>query len=266
LVLKVLEPIWKDKTETGKRVRGRIESVLDWATVRGYRSGENPARWRGHLKHLLPSPEKIRKVEHLPALPYPELPAFMAELRKQDGVAALLLEFTTLTAVRPSEAREARWGEFNLLDKIWTVPPERMKGRREHRVPLSDRALIILERMAAHRQGDDSFVFPGDKARKPLSDGAVSRLLNRMGHTDITPHGFRSTFRDWAEDRTNYSPNVIEKALAHAIADKVEAAYRRGDLFEKRRRLMSEWARYASGSHADSRGAQVTPIRVAAAQ
>jgi integrase len=163
------------------------------------------------------------------------------------------LEFTILTAVRPSEAREAPWGEFNLLDKIWTVPPERMKGRREHRVPLSDRALAILEKMQAHRQGDDSFVFPGDKAGQPLSDGAVSRLLNRMGHADITPHGFRSTFRDWAEERTNFSTNVIEKALAHAVADKVEAAYRRGDLFDNRRRLMGEWARYVTDTKADSR-------------
>jgi len=252
LVLKVLEPIWRNKTETAQRVRSRIELVLDWATVRGYRSGENPARWRGHLKHLLASPERIKKVVHFSALPHPELPGFMAGLRKQEGTAARCLEFAILTAARPSEAREARWSEFNLLDKIWTVPSERMKGRREHRVPLSDRALAILEKMQTHRQDDDSFVFPGEKAGKSVSNNAVLKPLQRMKRDDITMHGFRSTFSDWAAEQTSYPNHIVEIALAHSEGDKVAAAYRRTDLFAKRRRLMAEWARYATDATADS--------------
>jgi integrase len=226
-------------------VRGRIESVLDWATARGYRQGENPARWKGHLKNLLPARSKVRCVEHHAALPYPEIADFMAELRQQEGIAARALEFAILTAARTGEVIGAKWDEINLDAKVWMVPGARMKAGKEHRVPLSDAALTILERLAATRHGD--FVFPGGKAGRPLSNMAFLMTLRRMGHAGLTAHGFRSTFSDWSAEQTNFPSEVREMALAHTVGDKVEAAYRRGDLFEKRRELAEAWGRYCAG-------------------
>jgi integrase len=246
LVLKVLEPIWTTKPETAGRVRGRIEVVLAWATAREYRQGENPARWRGHLDKLLPARGKVRKVEHHAALPYGELPGFLAALREQEGISARALEFTILTAARTGETIFARWSELNFLDKTWTVPADRMKAGREHRVPLSARALAILQEMQAHRHADDGFVFPGGKPGKPLSNMAFLRLLQRMKRDEVTAHGFRSTFRTWAAECTSYPREVVEAALAHVIGDATEQAYQRGDMFEKRRKLMDSWATYCA--------------------
>ncbi|MGP0091975.1 MAG: tyrosine-type recombinase/integrase [Xanthobacteraceae bacterium] len=232
LVLRVIEPIWTEKPETAGRVRGRIETVLDWAKVRGYRTGENPARWRGHLDKLLPARSKVRQVEHHAALPYAALPDFLVRLREQEGIAARALEFAILTAARTGEALGARWPEIDLLDKTWTVPAGRMKAGKEHRIPLSARALAILEEMKPLADASEAFVFPGGKHGKPLSNMAFLMLLRRMGRDDLTAHGFRSTFRDWCSERTNFPSEVAEMALAHAVGDKVEAAYRRGDLFE----------------------------------
>jgi integrase len=242
LVTKALEPIWTAKPETASRVRGRVESVLDWATARGYRQGENPARWKGHLDHLLPARSKVRRVEHHAALPYPEMAAFMAELRSQEGIGARALEFAILTAARTGEVIGARWEEIDIAGRLWIVPGARMKASKEHRVPLSSRALAILEEMAAIRRGD--FVFPGARAGKPLSNMAFLMLLRRMGRGDLTAHGFRSSFRDWAAESTGFPSEVVEMALAHTVGDKVEAAYRRGDLFQKRRQLMEAWAKH----------------------
>lgn len=244
LVTKALEPIWHSKPETASRVRGRIEAVLDWATVRGYREGDNPARWRGHLDKLLPGRAKVRKVAHHPALPYDDMGEFVAALRQQDGIAARALEFLILTAARTGEVIGARWSEFDLAEKLWTVPADRMKASKEHRVPLSPAAVAIIEQMKSVRVDDHAFVFPGGKRGKPLSNMAMLKLLKRMGRGDLTAHGFRSSFRDWAAERTSYPREVAEMALAHTVGDKVEAAYRRGDLFAKRRRLMDEWARH----------------------
>ncbi len=243
-VMKVLEPIWSTKPETASRVRSRIEAVLDWAKARGHRTGENPARWRGHLGNLLPARSKVRKVVHHPALPYAQIAAFVAALRQQEGISPAALEFLILTATRTSETIGARWDELNLDAKVWTIPSERMKANREHRVPLSLGALDVVERMKALREGD--FIFPGGKEKRPLSNMALLTLLERMGRSDITSHGFRSTFRDWTAEQTEFHPDVAEMALAHTIRDKVEAAYRRGDLFDKRRELMDAWARYVA--------------------
>jgi integrase len=257
LVMKALEPIWTEKPETASRVRGRIESVLDWATARGHRTGENPARWRGHLENLLPKRSKVARVEHHAALPYAEIAAFMVELRQQEGVAARALEFAILTAARTGEVLKARWDEINIAERLWTVPAERMKSGREHRAPLSDAAMAIVEQMAAIRSG--SFVFPGARSGdRPLSKTALSRTLSRMGRSD-TVHGFRSTFADWCTEATNFPAEARELALAHAIGNRVEAAYRRGDLFEKRRQLAEAWARYCE---APAQGV-VVPLRAA---
>jgi integrase len=245
LLMRVLEPIWSLKPETANRVRGRIEAILDWAKVRGFRAGENPARWRGHLDHLLPARSKVRQVKHHAALPYDELGALMKDLRGCEGVAAAALEFLILTVARTGEVIGARWPEIDFKNRIWTLPLERMKGRREHRVPLSKPAMAVLERMRG--QGAD-FIFPGLNPGRSLSNMALLVLLGRMGRGDVTAHGFRSTFRDWAAERTNFPREVAEAALAHAIDDKVEAAYRRGDLFEKRRRLMDAWAEFCAKS------------------
>ncbi len=241
LVLKCVEPIWTAKTETAQRLRGRIESILDWATARGFRAGDNPARWRGHLDKLLPKPGKVRAVQHHPALPFSEIAAFMAELRTREGISAKALEFTILTAVRTDTTVGARWTEIDTRSKVWTIAGERMKGWREYRVPLSDRAIEILSDLP--READ--FVFPGARAKRPLSNMAMLELLRGM-RPGLTVHGFRSTFRDWAAETTNYPNHVVEMALAHVISDEVEAAYRRGDLFEKRRRLMNDWAKYCA--------------------
>jgi integrase len=242
LVMKVLEPIWHAKPETAARVRGRIEIVLDWATARGYRQGDNPARWRGHLDKLLPQRAKVRKVRHHPALPFGEMGAFMARLREQGGMSALALEFLILTAARTGEVQLAKWGEFDLDAGVWTVPADRMKANKEHRVPLSGPALDLLKGLYQHRRGE--YVFPRAKPNKPLSNMALLKLLERMGRADLTVHGFRSTFRDWAAERTHFPREVAEQALAHSLPDKVEAAYRRGDLFHKRRKLMEAWAAF----------------------
>jgi integrase len=235
LVLKVLEPLWTAKPETASRLRGRLESVLDFAKVRGYRDGENPARWRGHLAKLLPARSKVRAIEHHAALPYAELPGFLIALRAQEGIAARALEFLILTTARTGEVIGARWKEIDLLNKAWTVPAPRMKAHREHRVPLSPRALAILDEMQAARIGDtdDAFVFPGRKPGTPLSNMAFLMLLRRMGRADLTAHGFRATFKTWASERTSFQNEIAEAALAHVIGDKVEQAYRRHDLFEK---------------------------------
>jgi integrase len=242
LVMKALEPIWHAKPETAGRLRGRIEAVLDWATVRGYRKGKNPARWRGHLDKLVPARAKIQKVRHHPALPYNEMVDFIAALRNQGGIAARALEFLILTAARTGEIIGARWDEVDLDGKIWVVPAERMKARREHRVPLSGTALAIFKRMKQIRESD--VVFPGGKKGKPLSNMAMLGVLKRTGRDDLTAHGFRSSFRDWAAECTNFPREVVEMALAHTIESRVEAAYRRGDLFQKRRQLMEAWGRF----------------------
>ena len=243
LVVRVLEPIWTTKAETAGRVRQRIEAVLDSATARGHRSGENPARWRGHLENLLPALSKVKRVQHHPALPYTEIGAFMAELRQQAGLVARAMELLILTATRTSEAIAARWSEIDLEQKIWTIPAERIKAGREHRIPLSPAAVALLRQLAETKVNE--FVFPG-RPGKPLSNGALLALLRRMTGSDLTTHGFRSTFRDWAAEQTNFPRDVAEMALSHAIGDKVEAAYRRGDLLEKRRRMMEAWAAFAA--------------------
>jgi integrase len=266
LILKVLEPIWPKKPETASRLRGRVESILDFAKVRDYRDGENPARWRGHLDQLLPARSKVREVEHHAALPYAELPGFLVALRKQEGIAARALEFLILTAARTGETIGAHWNEIDLLDKTWTVPAARMKAHREHRVPLSPRALAVLAEMQAARHGDagDGYVFRGRKPGLPLSNMAFLMLLRRMGHGDLTAHGFRATFKTWASERTSVQNQIVEASLAHVIGDKVEQAYRRGDLFEKRRRLMQQWATFCTTAPVQERQGNVTPLRLKA--
>jgi integrase len=248
LMLKVLEPIWANKSETASRVRQRIENVLDFAKVRGYREGENPARWRGHLDKLLPARSRVRQVEHLAALPYSDLPLFLANLRKRDAFAARGLEFLILTAARTNEVIGARWSEIDLLDKTWTIPADRMKALREHRVPLSPPALALLQVMQTAGLTNDinAYVFPGPRAGKPLSNMAFLMLLRRMGIVDLTVHGFRATFKTWASERTSIQNEIVEAALAHIVGDKVEQAYRRTDMFEKRRRLMQQWATFCT--------------------
>ena len=245
-VLAVLEPIWRKTPETASRLRGRIEAILDYAAAREWRTGENPARWRGNLAHVLPRRTRVAKVEHHPALPWPEVGAFMATLRAQPGAVALALEFAILTAARTGEVIGARWEEVDLGEAVWTVPGERMKAGREHRVPLSSAALAVLRRAAAlvldRKSTSSSHVFPGRKAGTGLSNMALLALLRRMKRSDLTAHGFRSTFRDWCAEATAYPREVAEAALAHTLRDKVEATYRRGDLFEKRRHLMAKWA------------------------
>jgi integrase len=259
LVLKVLEPIWTAKPETAGRLRGRLECILDSAKARGYRDGENPARWRGHLDKLLPARSKVRAVEHHAALPYAELPAFLARLREQERIAARALEFLILTAARTGEVIGAQWNEIDLLDKIWTIGAARMKAHREHRVPFSARALAILNEIRA-ANGGDGFVFPGGKARAPLSNMAFLMLLRRMGSGDLTAHGFRATFKTWASERTSFQNEIVEASLAHTIGGKVEQAYRRGDMFEKRRRLMQQWAAFCTNGPAKT-AQNITPLR-----
>ena len=243
LVLKVLEPLWTTRTETATRLRGRIEAVLDWAKVRGHRSGDNPARWRGHLDHLLPARSKVQPVVHHAALPYADLPAFMGLLKGKEGVAARALEFTLLTAARTNEALRATWDELDLAGRVWTVPAGRMKAGKEHRVPLSDAALACLDHLQL-LAAPTALVFPSGRTGRPLSHMAMLRVLAEMGQPGLTVHGFRSSFRDWAAEATLFPSEMVEMALAHAVSSKVEAAYRRGDLFLKRRRLMAAWAEF----------------------
>ncbi|MER8912239.1 integrase arm-type DNA-binding domain-containing protein [Mesorhizobium sp. M0761] len=245
-VHQILDPIWNTKTETASRVRGRVESVLDWATVRGFRPKEdNPARWRGHLDKALPARSKVAKVQHHEALAYADLPAFMTRLRAMDSISARALEFTILNAVRTGEAIGAMEGEIDFANKLWTIPAERMKSGRPHRVPLSERAIEILK--SVPREADSPYIFPGARKGKPLSNMAMLELLRGMeGMEGLTVHGFRSTFRDWAAERSNFPREIAEAALAHVLSDKTEAAYQRGDMLEKRRRLMTAWAGYCS--------------------
>jgi integrase len=247
-VLKVLEPIWTKRTVTAGRVRGRIESVLDWAKARGYCAGENPARWKGHLDQILPAPTRVASVRHHTALPYVELGAFMAKLRARAGVAARALEFLVLTAARAGETLGAKWDEIDLRTKTWTVPAGRMKGGREHRVPLSPAAAAALDQMTLlQKSGGSEFVFPGTHRGRPVGERSCLDLAKDIaGDEAATVHGFRSTFRDWAAEQTNYPREVAEMALAHAVGSDVERAYARTDLFEKRRRLMGAWASFCA--------------------
>jgi integrase len=253
LVMKVVEPVWMKTPETGNRLRGRIESVLDWAIAREYRSGPNPARWRGHLSNLLPSHRKLRRVEHHPAMPWQDVPAFVCALRQQEGLSAGALEFMILTAARTGEVIGATWDEIDLAIAVWTVPAARIKAGREHRVPLTPRCLEILGAKAG-----TGLLFPG-RGGAPLWVNGFGHLMKRMGYADATPHGFRSSFRDWCGEATNYPREIAEAALAHQTGSAVERAYRRGDALAKRRKLMEAWADYCARPARD--GATVTPIR-----
>jgi integrase len=244
-VTRVLEPIWAFKTETASRLRGRIEAVLDYAKVHGWRTGENPARWKGHLKGAMPAPAKVAPVEHHAALPWGEIGTFMADLDQQDGTAAAVLRFAILTAARSGEAIGALWSEVDMQAAVWTIPPERIKSGKEHRVPLSDAAVAVLREAAKlRRDGTDAPVFPAARTGKPLSNMALLMLLRRMGRDDLTAHGFRSSFRDWAAE-TGQPNDLAEAALAHTLG-KVQAAYQRGDLLERRRKLMAAWATFCA--------------------
>ena len=269
LVVKCLAPIWESKTETASRVRGRIESVLGWATTSGYRTGENPARWKGHLENLLATISKSSRTKNHPSLPWQRIGAFMSALRVREGVSARAVEFAILTACRSGEVRGAQWAEFDTAGKLWTIPAERMKAKREHQVPLSDAALALLESMP--KDSDEDVVFAGTKGQ-PLSDMSLTAVLRRMNGDDkpvwadangdgITVHGFRSSFRMWAAESTNYPREVAEHALAHQLPDAVERAYQRGSQFAKRAALMAEWAVYCATVPTD---AVVKPIRGAA--
>lgn len=273
LVLRVLEPIWNTKNETASRIRGRIEAVLAWATTHGYRQGENPARWRGHLETILPKPSKVQQNKHFPALDFHEAGRFISELRNRNGISARALEFTILTTSRSGEVRGATWDEIDLHQKVWTIPSSRMKAGKEQRIPLSSDAIELLKNLP--RIEDENHVFPAPRGGQ-LSDMALTKVIrsihnadvenNNHGFTDrimdnrvVTAHGFRSTFRDWAGETTGYPREVIEHALAHQLADKAEAAYARGSMFNKRKRLMEEWARFIS--KAETANTTVTDIR-----
>ena len=255
LVMKCLQPIWTSKTETASRVRGRIESVLDYAGTLNHRTGNNPARWKGHLDNLLPKPTAVAKTEHHAALPHAEVGAFMRQLRLEHGLAAKALELTILTATRTSEATGAQWKEFDFDEGMWTIPGSRMKAKKPHRVPLSKPAAKLF---ACLERGQSEFVFPGLKEGKPLSNMAMLVLLQkRMGRPDLTVHGFRSTFREWSAEVSNYPHELAEMALAHTIEDPTEAAYRRGDMLIKRAKMMQAWADYCGRDTS----AKVTSIR-----
>lgn len=248
LILRILEPIWTAKNETASRIRGRLESILDWATVRGYRSGDNPARWKGHLDTLLAAPSRVQKVTHHAALPYQNIGELMQELRKNSGIAALALQFLIFTACRSGEVRGATWAEIDLQNRVWTIPATRMKAGKEHRVPLSKAAVSVLAKV---RKSDDcDLIFTSSRCGM-LSDMTLTAVLRRMQKNDITVHGFRSTFRDWAGETSAYPREVIEHALAHQLKDKAEAAYARGTLFSKRQNLMESWANYCNTPSAE---------------
>ncbi|USU08841.1 integrase arm-type DNA-binding domain-containing protein [Sphingomonadaceae bacterium OTU29MARTA1] len=249
LILAVIEPLWATKTETASRLRGRIEKVLGWAAFRGFRTGENPARWKDHLDHHLPARADVRKVQHHASLHYNQLAQFMADLRKRDGISARALEFAILCASRSGEVREATWAEFDLERRLWTIPTERMKADREHTVPLSDAAICLLkDQLATPRPKDYDgplYVFHAPRGGA-FSDSVFRALFERMGRTGLTQHGFRSTFREWAGETTSHPREVVEHALAHLLADKAEAAYQRGSLLPKRKSLMADWADFCS--------------------
>ena len=243
LILRVLQPIWHTKPESASRIRGRIELVLDWAKARGYRDGENPARWRGHLDKLLPSRKKVQPVRHHSAIRFADVPAFLDKLRGMPGVAPRALEFTILTAGRTTEVLQARRSEFDLEARMWTIPAERMKARKEHRVPLCDAAVAIIKAMPA---GD--FIFANDRTGRPLSQSSMIKVLRRAGvQGEFVTHGFRSAFRDWASEIGDYPNEILETALAHTVNDQVEAAYRRGSMLAKRHALMADWERFCNG-------------------
>jgi len=248
-ILAVLQPIWQTKPETASRVRGRIERVLNAAKAKGYRAGENPAAWRGHLENLLPKPSRLSRGHHA-AMRYQDVPAFVARLHEREAIAALALEFAILTATRSGEVLGAQWSEIDLDAKVWTISPERMKAAREHRVPLSERAIAIVKQIEAARAGD--YVFPGQRVKRPLSAMAMEMVLRRMGIEDSTVHGFRSSFRDWAGNETHFPRELAEHALAHVIGDKAEQAYRRSDALARRRELMDAWARYCESGADDN--------------
>ena len=254
-ILAILSPIWTTKTETAKRIQGRIENILDYAAAYKYRDPQNPARWRGHLDKLLPKPSRVKKVTHYPAMPHTEVATFMAELSSLGSISALALQFLILTAARTKEVLQAQWNEIDLEAAVWTKPAERMKAGREHRVPLSDAALSILE--ALPRIEGNPYLFPGARHGRPLSNMALLKLMRSMGYGvdgdrgDYVPHGFRSSFRDWSGEVSSFPRDVAEMALAHVIKNKVEAAYRRGDLFAKRCKMMQEWADYVNKQQAD---------------
>jgi len=254
-VLAVLEPIWTTKTETASRLRGRLEQILDWAAVRGYRRGDNPARWKGTLDKLLPKPGKVASSEHHAAIAVADVGAFMKRLRAHEGIGARALEFAILTAARSGEVRGASWAEINLDDAYWTIPGERMKAGKPHRVPLSAPAVRLLRSLPRVR--GQELVFPAPRGGQ-LSDMTLTQLMRRM-EVDAVPHGFRSTFRDWAGERTNYPREVAEMALAHRVGDATEASYWRGDLFDKRRKMMDEWARFCG--RVETASATVVPIK-----
>ena len=250
-VLEVLQPIWLKTPETASRLRGRIEAVLDAARARGFipRNEANPARWRGHLDKLLPKRPALSRGHHA-AMPYENVPAFIRRLWEREALAALALEFVILTAARSGEVLGARWDEIDTKANVWTIPPERMKAGREHRVPLCARAIEILERLAEGRTNE--FIFAGQRVGRPLSDMSMEMVLRRMGIGDATVHGFRSSFRDWAGNETHFQREVAEAALAHVVGDKAEQAYRRGDALEKRRALMDAWGRYCCESYCEN--------------
>lgn len=266
MVLRVLEPIWKSKTETATRLRGRIEVILDWAKVREYRRGENPARWRGHLENLLANPSKIAKIEHFPALPYTKINEFINKLEQQEGHGAQALKLVIYTACRSREVLEARWDEIDFEKRIWTIPAERMKMGREHRIPLTAPTVAILEKLKGEREGGNILsgqksphIFPSRNGKNCISNMVMLVLLKRMNRQDITVHGFRSTFRDWAAEQTNFPREVAEAALAHSVEDRVEAAYRRSDLFEKRRLMMEQWATYCQLQQSEGKVVEMMP-------
>ncbi|MFI2810363.1 tyrosine-type recombinase/integrase [Microbulbifer sp. JSM ZJ756] len=254
-VVKVLEPIWRSKTETATRVRQRIEAVLDWATVMQIRHGDNPARWKGNLSEVLPTPTKVKKVKHHGAMPVKDMPRFMARLRDLNSVAAMAMEFTILTAARTGEVIGATWDEIDLASRTWTVPPERMKAGKQHVVPLPDRAVELLTLLP--RFEETPYLFPGARTGRPISNMTMLKLLKQtLGYPDYTVHGFRSTFRDWAAEETSFPVRAVEYALAHQLKDKVEAAYQRSNLLEQRRELMHAWMNFLAterpSKHTDS--------------
>jgi integrase len=250
VIMRFLAPLWQANPPTANRVRGRLENVLDWATTSKYRPpGANPARWRGNLEHLLATPAKRGEDNRHPALPYPQISAFMTALRRHEGVAARALEFAILCAVRTNEVRLAGWSEIDFASRLWVIPAQRMKSDAEHHVPLSDRPIEILEGMAAIRH--DEWIFPGGKTGRPIGHEAMLRVLDTLGRGDVTVHGFRSTFRDFCGDKTTFPCEIAEAALAHAIGSKAEQAYRRGSALEKRRQLMQAWARFCASPTTD---------------
>ncbi|MDH5547133.1 MAG: tyrosine-type recombinase/integrase [Gammaproteobacteria bacterium] len=247
-ILKILQPIWTTKTETASRVQGRLENVFDFAIAHGRKDAFNPARWKGHLDKMLPKPSRVKKVVHHPAMPFAEVPDFLTKLAESKSISAKALAFLILTATRTGEVLGATWDEIDIENAVWTIPAERMKAKREHKVPLTGRVIQILNSL--HRFADTPYIFPGLKKGKPMSNMALLKLMRDMGygtantHGNYVPHGFRSSFRDWAGETTNHPSDVVEMALAHTIKNKVEAAYRRGDLFAKRIRLMEDWTTF----------------------